>query len=221
MRSSKRQVRRPESSREFYPSCAICKAGFGSWTCDTQMPLHLLQDRQSILGGFLLRAAQKRATQTRFAPNGGVAVNDATLGCLIDRGDERANLIHIRFFRRAHLFMHRAHARNRAAVAERTLQCLARAIGGGFRVGHLIDEFTGRGESRRNAQLSRCRSCTPSRDLAAEIYVPRPDDATRNTAFGCGGRGAIESVAAAASARSFRALGKRSGTICTIAPSGS
>src|SRR6202171_1198424 len=97
--------------------------------------VYLPHDRQSILG-LLLRAAEKRATQTRFAPNGRVAVNDAALGCFIDGGDQRANLIHIRFFRRAHLLMHRAHARNRAAVAERTLQCLARAFGGGFRVGH-------------------------------------------------------------------------------------
>src|ERR1700682_2437811 len=103
MRSSKRQVRRPESSGEFYPSCAICKAGFGSWIGDADA-VYLPHDRQSILG-LLLRAAEKRATQTRFAPNGRVAVNDAALGCFIDGGDQRANLIHIRFFRRAHLLM--------------------------------------------------------------------------------------------------------------------
>ena len=75
--------------------------------------------------------------QARFATTGGVLVDDAALGCLINGRNQLANARHVGCSSAArHCFVHLAQTCEHAAVAERTARRLTGAFGGGFRVGH-------------------------------------------------------------------------------------
>ena len=68
--------------------------------------------------------------QPRLATIGRVAMNDPTLGRLVDRGNRRANLIGAVLWRGADLFLQCAQVRLNASIMDRSPKRLSRTFGG-------------------------------------------------------------------------------------------
>jgi hypothetical protein len=77
-----------------------------------------------------LFCGRERFVEPRFATIGCVFVNDSAFRSFIDCGEKRANLIRAGGFRGAHCLLHRPQACYNAAIAKRTFQFLAGALGG-------------------------------------------------------------------------------------------
>ena len=67
----------------------------------------------------------ERLVQPRLATIGRVAMNDPTLGRLVDRGNRRANLIGAALWRGADLFLQSAQVRLNASIMGRSSKCLS------------------------------------------------------------------------------------------------
>jgi hypothetical protein len=81
-------------------------------------------------GGYRALFRRKRFVKTRLATIGRVAMNDPTLGRLVDRGNRRANLIGAALWRGADLFLLSAQVRLNASIMERTPKRLSGTFGG-------------------------------------------------------------------------------------------
>jgi hypothetical protein len=83
------------------------------------------------------RTGLQQVIEPRLAPIRGVFLNDAALGCFIDCGNQKTNLICVRCgVRTAGVLLHSAKTRENAAIAKRPARRLSSTFSGGFRVGH-------------------------------------------------------------------------------------
>jgi len=71
-----------------------------------------------------------RFVKTRLATVGHIAMNDPTLGRLVDRGNRRANLIGAALWRGADLFLQSAQVRLNASVMDRSPKRLSGTFAG-------------------------------------------------------------------------------------------
>ena len=88
----------------------------------------VLQRRQQAGREALFR--RQRLVKTRLTTIGRVAVNDPTLGRLVDRGNRRANLIDGALWRGADFFLQSAQVRLNASIMERSPKRLSGTFGG-------------------------------------------------------------------------------------------
>ena len=86
--------------------------------------------RSTIDSKLLRRCGRERFVQSRFAAISGISMNDAAFRSLVDCRNDDAYSIQVGHFRGTHLLLHRAQTCHNAAIAERSLQCLACALGG-------------------------------------------------------------------------------------------
>lgn|GEM_PF-5879750 len=98
----------------------------------------------------------KRFVQAGLSAFGGIPVDDAALGCLINGRDHCPHIFRFRFRTGARdAFLHFAQARQDASVAQGAHSCLTSAFGGGFCIGHWKTKNCERGGSRRGRRVSR------------------------------------------------------------------
>jgi len=80
-------------------------------------------------------------------------MNDAALGCFIERGNQAANLFSVRVGRAANAFLQRAQTRPNATVLIRALERLPGTFRCGFSIGHgLVTENLSGGDGRADRQ---------------------------------------------------------------------
>ena len=103
--------------------------------------------------------AGNQSIEPRFATIGGIAMNDAALGCFIESGNQAANLFGVRFGRAANAFLQRAQTRPHATVLVSALERLSGTFRCGFGIGHgLLPKIYRAWTLAQPDKMSRCRS---------------------------------------------------------------
>ena len=113
-------------------------------------------------------------------------MNNAALGRLIDRGNERTHVFRIGLGGGARPFVHAAQTRDHTAIAQRSLRGLAGALGGGLCICHCFKKTSGE-EARGDARD--CQDAEPVAKLAAKIDIYACGLFCATTALLCGGFG--------------------------------
>ena len=98
--------------------------------------------------------AGKQRVESRFAAIGGVAMNDSSLGGLVERRDQPTNLFRIRFGAAAHRFLQCAQSRPDTAILNRAGERLTGTFCCGFCVSHLFESGDDGRADRQNVKMS-------------------------------------------------------------------